>query len=501
MNTTLSEREGNTVKLAVEVSGEELQEAFDSRLKKLQKEARIPGFRPGKAPLTMLRQRFGDEAILVDAIDEALGAWFTMGALELNLDVVDRPQIDIGDEIPELGKPFSFTATATIMPEVELGQYKGVEAPRDSDEVTTEEVDSQMDRLRNEFSELKPVEGRPAHKGDFVTADVKAEVEGKGVDGLEASDFVFEVGAGRIFEEVDEAVAGMNAGDTKTVSVSLPEGFPDDLAQKTADFTIDVKEVKAKVLPELTDEWASEISEFTSVADLRGEIQGKMQVGKTYSADQKFRSLAVKAATDNAQLDMPDIVVTEQAEELLGDFVRSLQAQGADLNAYMAATGVSAEQMLEDMKPTAASNVKTGLVLDAVAKAEGLEATDEEVAAAVTQMAMAGRVDPKQFEDRLRKSGRYQTIKWQILRDKAADFIAANAVPLTEGAAAVAEAKEALSKAKAGEAAEKPAKPKTARPKAAKTAETAEAVPAEAPEEPAAEAAPETAAEPEASET
>ena len=494
MKTTLSEREGNTVKLAVEVSGEELQEAFDSRLKKLQKEARVPGFRPGKAPLTMLRQRIGDQAILVDAIDEELGRWFATAAIEMNLDVVDTPQIDIGDDLPELGQSFSFTASATIMPEVELGEYKGLEVVRESDEVATDEVDAQMDRLRNEFAELKPIEGRAVQKGDFVTADFKAEVEGTGVDGLDATDFVFEVGAGRIFDEVEAAVVGVGAGETKTFPVPLPEGFPDDLAGKAADFTITVKEIKEKVMPELTDEWASEVSEFATLAELRDEIVGKMQAGKTYQADQKFKSLAVKAAADNASLDMPDVVIKEQAEELLSDFTRSLQAQGADLNGYMAATGVTQEQMLEDMKPTAASNVKTGLVLDAVAKAEALDATEEEIHAAIAQMAMASRQDPKQFTERLVKSGRLATVRWQVLRDKAADFIAANAVPLTEGAAAVAEAKKALAGAEAAKATEKPAKPKTTKPKAAKAA------PAETAAEPAADADAAVAEAPEAPE-
>lgn len=490
MKTTLSEREGNTVKLAVEVSGEELQEAFDSRLKKLQKEARVPGFRPGKAPLTMLRQRVGDQAILADAIDEELGRWFATAALELNLDVVDTPQIDMGEDLPEMGQGFSFTASATIMPEVELGEYKGLEVVKDNDEVTTDEVESQMDRLRNEFAELKPIEGRAVQNGDFVTADFKAEVDGTPIDGLEATDFVFEVGAGRIFDEVEAAVAGVSAGETKTFPVTLPDGFPDDMAGKKADFTITVKEIKEKAMPELTDEWATEVSEFATLEELRNEIRSKMQAGKTYQADQKFRSLAVKAATDNASLDMPDVVVKEQAEELLADFTRSLQAQGGDLNAYMAATGATAEQMLEDMKPTAANNVKTGLVLDAVAKAEGLQATEEEVQMAVAQMAMASRQDPKQFAERLVKSGRLPTVGWQVLRDKAADFIAANAVPLTEGAAAVAEAKAALAKAgtaKDPEAAEKPAKPKTTKAKAAKAA-PADAEPAAEAAEPAAEA-------------
>ena len=444
MKTTLSEREGNTVKLAVEVSSEELQEAFDSRLKQMAKEVRIPGFRQGKVPLVMVRQRLGDEAILVDAVEDAMGRWFASAAIELGIDPVDRPQIEVGDQVPEMGKPFDFTASVTVMPEVELGRYKGVEVPKDNDEVTTEEVDAQMDRLRNEFAELGPLEGRAVQNGDFVTADFRAEVEGEPVEGLEATDFAFEVGAGRIFSEVEEAVVGMNQGETKTFPLPFPEGFPDELAGKSADFTIAVKEVKEKVLPPLTDLWASEVSEFPTLLELRQEIRAKMQIGKTYSVDQRFRSLAVKAVADEAKLDLPDVVVREQAEELLSDFKQSLEAQGGEFDAYLQGTGTSVEQMLEDLKPAAANNVKTGLVLDAVAQAEGLEATDEEVQAAVAQMAAAGRVDAKTFEERLRKTGRIQAVKWQIVRDKAADFIAANAVPLSEGAAAVAEAKGAL---------------------------------------------------------
>jgi trigger factor len=458
VKTTLSERKGNTVKLAVEVSGEELQEAFDSRLKQVAKEVQIPGFRQGKVPLAMVRQRLGDEAILVDAVEDAMGRWFASAAVELGIDPVDRPEIEVGDQLPEMGKPFSFTASVTVMPEVELGQYKGVEVPRDAAEVTTEEVDAQMDRLRNEFAELRPVEGRAVQNGDFVTADFSAEVEGTPVEGLQATDFAFEVGAGRIFNEVEEAVVGMNQGEAKTFPLPLPEGFPDELAGKTADFTITAKEIKEKVLPPLTDLWASEVSEFPTLLELRQEIRGKMQAGKTYSADQRFRSLAVKAVADNAKLDLPDVVVREQAEELLADFKQSLKAQGGDFDAYLQGTGTTVEQMIEDLKPGAANNVKTGLVLDAVAQAEGLEATDEDVQAAVAQMAAAGRVDAKTFEDRLRKSGRIQTVKWQIVRDKAADFIAANAIPLSEGAAAVAEAKEALATAA-------PAKAKLAEPK------------------------------------
>ena len=182
------------------------------------------------------------------------------------------------------------------------------------------------------------------------------------------------------------------------------------------------------MLPRLSDKWASEVSEFGTLLELRMDIRSKLQAGKTYASDQRFRSLAVKAVADNATLDLPDVVVHEQAEELVADFNRSLESQGATLEAYLEATGTTVEQMIEDLKPQAASNVKTGLVLDAVAKAEGIEASEEEISAAVAQMAAAGRVDAKAFEARLRKSGRMEPVRWQIVREKAADFIMANAV-------------------------------------------------------------------------
>lgn len=429
MKTTLSERDGNTVKLEVEVSGEELQEAFDSKLKKLVREVRIPGFRPGKAPMTMVRQRFGDEAIITDAVEDAMAGWFTAAALELQLDPVERPKIDIGEELPELGKPLSFTATVTVMPEVELGEYKGLEVPKESAEVKDEEVDAQVERLRNEFAELKPVTDRPVKSGDFVTADFRAALDGEPVEGLDASDFVYEVGAGRLFAEIEVQTLGMKVDEERVFQLALPEDFgAEEAAGKTVDFTVKLKEIKEKVLPKLSDGWASEVSEFETLLELRQEIRGKIEGAKTYSLDQQFRAQAVQTAADNASLDLPDVVVVEQAQEMVGDFAQSLAQQGGDIRTYLEATGITVEQMINDFKPQAARNVKTGLVLDAIAKAEGLEVADSDVDEAIAQMAAAARTDAATLKAGLEKNNRIEPVKWQILRDKAADFVAANAV-------------------------------------------------------------------------
>ena len=200
------------------------------------------------------------------------------------------------------------------------------------------------------------------------------------------------------------------------------------MAGKTVDFTVVVKEIKEKVLPPLTDKWVSEVSEFATLLELRQEIRSKITMGKEQASDQRFRALAVKAVADNAELDLPDVVVREQAEEMVADFQRSLESRGGSLEVYSEVTGQTVEQLIEEMKPTAANNVKTGLVLSAVAKAEGLVATDDEVEAVVAQMAAAGKVDAKVLGDRLRQSGRIESLKEQMLRDKAADFIAANTV-------------------------------------------------------------------------
>lgn len=325
-----------------------------------------------------------------------------------------------------------------------------------------------------------------------MTVDLRASLEGAPVEGLDASDFVFEVGGGRIFPEIDEQIVGMEPDTERSFPLTLPEGVgPAGAEGKTVDFTMVLKEIKEKVLPRPTDKWASEVSEFGTLLELRLDIRKRLEAGKSYASDQRFRSLAVKAVTDNATLDLPDVVVHEQAEELVADFKRSLESQGTTLEAYLEATGTTVEQMIEDLKPQAAGNVKTGLVLDAVAKAENIEAPDEEVSAAVARMAAAAKVDAKAFEARLRKSGRIEPVRWQIVREKAAEFIMESAV----GVAPPPPEDTGEAEKKASPAKKKKA---TARPAAASRKPSADRPSADKPttDEPATDAEPATEAEP-----
>lgn len=428
MKTTLSERDGNTVKLAVEVTSEELNEAFTAQLKKLSREVRIPGFRPGKVPAAVVRQRLGDQAILFEALEQSIPEWFARAALELGLEPIERPEIELGEDLPELDRPLNFTAKVAVMPEVVLGEYKGLEIPQEPVEVKDEEVDEQIEHLRDTFAELRPVEGRPAQPGDYVAVDVSAVVDGKRVENLEVSDFVFELGGGRMLPAIDEQVAGMSTGGQKTFLAELPPEFPEELRGKTAEFTVTLKEIKEKVLPPLTDSWVSEISEFATLLELRQEIRGRLKAAREHSSKQQFRTRAVKEATERATLELPDVLVQEQAEQMLADFSRSLESQGGSLEAYMEATGFSKERILEDMKQQAAADLKTDLVLKAVARAEKLEASEEEITVMVGEMAAMAKIDAKDFEKRLRRSGRIEAVREQILRNKAADLIADSAV-------------------------------------------------------------------------
>jgi trigger factor len=429
VRTTLKERDGNKVEVEIEVAPEEIEEAFDSKLRELVREVRIPGFRLGKAPAAMVRQRLGDEAVLADAVETSMSWWFAQAMVDLGLEAVDRPEVDLGDESPRLGKPLIFTAAVTVMPEVTLGEYKGLVAPKESSEVADGEVDAQVERLRNEFAELRPVSDRAAEKGDYLTADLRASQDGQPLSQLETSDYLFELGGEGMFPEVSEQVAGMKAGEKRDFPVRLPEGLADkELAGMTVDFFVTLKEIKEKVLPKVSDQWASEVSEFATLLELRQDIRTRIQAGKTYAAEQGFRAAVLGKAVGNAVVELPEIAVQREAAGLLADFKSSLEARGASLEEYLAATGMSFERLVEDLVPQAAGNLKTRLVLDAVAKVEGLEVGDEEIDTLVGQMARANNVESKTLDQRLRKNGGIETVKERLLRDKAAELIVKGAV-------------------------------------------------------------------------
>ena len=428
MKSIVAEQEGTTVRLEVEVSAEEVQEGLDTTLKQLAREVRVPGFRKGKVPLRVAEQRFGAHAIVHQMLEDYLSRWYGAAVDEAGIEPVDTPEVDYDDE-PASGKPFSFKVAVTVMPLPVLGEYKGLEVARQVLAVLDEEVDARVDRLREEFAELRVVGDRPVQKGDFITIDAKGRLDGVEVESATVDDYAFEVGAGRLLADLEGGVVGMVAGEEKATPVAFPEDYPsEDLAGKTLDFTVTVKEVKEKVLPAMNDDFAKDVSEFETLLELRLDIRRKLQAAKDSAAERAFRGAAVKAATDAATADLPAVVVDRQAQEMVEDFARSLTMQGGDFSAYLEMTGVKVEQMLADVRPEAEATVKTSLVLDAIVAAEGLEAGEDEVQTRVAQMATAGRLDAGEVRSRLEESGRIQSVRQQLLREKAADVIVQHAV-------------------------------------------------------------------------
>jgi trigger factor len=398
--------------------------------------------------------------------------------VDLGLEAVDRPDVEMGDEMPALDKPLTFSAEVMVMPEVKLGAYKGLKVPKDVTAVTDEEIDTRVERLQNEFSELKPVEGRVVQTGDFVLADFQATLDGKSLGELEASDYLFEAGGDQIFPEVEEQVLGMNSGDSKSFPVSLSDDIPsEELAGKTVEFTLTLKEIKEKILPEVNDEWVAGVCEFKTVDEFRADIRGRLQSAKEYTCNQKYRAVAVAKAVENVTVELPEAVVQREAADMLSELKSSVEARGLTLDGYMGATGMTFEKLVEGMMPRAADNVKTRLVLDAVVKAERIEITDDELAESVAQMALANRLDPKEFEKRLRKNDRMDDLKQQLLREKGAEVIVASAVPGSPDDESGAGKKPATKKASGATTAKKakvaaPAEP-AAETTAADTAEEA----------------------------
>jgi trigger factor len=413
VRTTVTEREDSKVLLEVEVPREEVEQALEAAVRALAKQVRIPGFRKGKIPREVIVQRVGMEGIVHQMLDERLSDWYQEAIRESGIEPVDRPEVDFEDA-PESGKSFTFQATVQVMPKPELGEYKGLEVPRLHAEVADEEVDRQVDRLREEFAELRVVEGRPVQEGDFVTMDFAGTVEGEPVEQAAATDYVLEVGSQQLLPDLEQALVGMAAGEEKQAPVSFPEDYhAEDLRGKTVDFEVKVKEVKEKVLPSLNDDFAKDVSEFETLLELRLDIRKKLQSSRDTAVERQYRSAAVK-----------------QAGEMVEEFAHSLAHQGTDLGRFLEMTGQNVERLLSDVRPQAEDQVRQTLVLEAVAEAEGLELVEEELEKRFDEMAAVARMEPAQFRSALEESGKMRSVRQQLLREKAADFIVEHAVPV-----------------------------------------------------------------------
>jgi trigger factor len=427
METRVTELADSKVKIDVSVDADALQQRLDRAARALAGELKLPGFRKGKVPPQLVLQRVGREAVLEEALRDSLPEWYERALTESGINPVGDPKLDVG-ELPAEGEDLRFSIEVGVRPKAELGEYRGLEVGRAELEVPDEAVQSELDRLREGFASLAPVE-RAAAPGDSLLIDFAGTIDGEPFEGSESKDFLIELGSEGLLPEFDAALAGAAAGEERTVEVTFPDDHrPEELAGKTASFDVTVKEVREKDLPELDDAFASEASEFDTLDELRDHIRSRISEAFERRAEAEFREAAVEAAAENATIDLPHELVHARAHEMWERIERQLAARGIDPQAYARMQGKDRHDLIDDAEDDAAKALRREAVLEAVADAEGIEPAEEDLLEALGPG--EGDNDPQRLLDRLRDAGRDGLLRDEVRMRRAADVIADSASPI-----------------------------------------------------------------------
>ena len=367
--------EKSMVALTVEVSAEEFEAAVEKAYRKQRGSIRVPGFRPGKAPRKIIENMYGSGVFYEEAVNEALPDAYSSAVKEQELEVVGYPEV----ELLSVGKEgFSFKATVAVYPEVTLGQYKGVEAPKAEVSVTDEDVEGRVKEMADRNSRMVSVEDRAVAKGDVANIDFEGFLDGVPFDGGKGDSFDLEIGSGQFVPGFEDQVAGMSISEEKDIDITFPEDYHADLAGKTVVFHVKVNAIKVKELPALDDEFAKDVSEFDTLDELKKDVREKMLAEREEAAKRAFEDAAMSKVAAGIQADIPDAMIEEQAKRFVDNFRMQLQSQGVPYEEYMKMTGMEEEKLLADARVPAEGQVRMDLAIAAIVKAESLEASDED---------------------------------------------------------------------------------------------------------------------------
>jgi trigger factor len=430
MQSTVSELAGSRVSVEVEVPAADVDRAINRAARALAREMRMPGFRKGKAPPSLVIQRVGFAAVLEEAIREALPEWYERALLGSGIAPVGDPTVEVVSTPEAEGEPLAFKFEIGVRPKAELGEYKGLEVGRAEPEPPAEMVDREIERIREGFAKLEPVE-RAAAEGDVLLVDFEGLLDGKAFEGGKANDYLLELGGDQLIEGFEEQLTGATGGESRAVEVTFPEDYQaEQLAGEKAVFAVDVKEVREKVLPELDDDFASEASEFDTLDELRADIAERLAEAVGQRAEQDFRVAAVDAAAEAASLSLPDELATARATERWERVERQLAGRGMSPDSFLQMQGKTREQVIEESRPEAEAELKREAVLAAIADAEGIEVSEEEMVEALEHSAEHERTTPEKLLKRLQESGRDAMIRDDIRFRKAIDLVAEAAKPI-----------------------------------------------------------------------
>ncbi|MCO7127931.1 trigger factor [Sporolactobacillus shoreicorticis] len=419
-------KEGNVGTLTFEVDAESFSQALDKAFKKVVKKVNVPGFRKGRVPRVLFEQRFGVEALYEDAIDFVLPNAYSEAIDKTGIEPVDKPQVDV-EEIGK-GKKLVLKADVTVKPEVKLGDYKGLEVEEKSTEVTDADVDHEIKHLQERYAELVVKEDGEVEKGDTVVIDFDGYVDGKQFEGGKAENYSLEIGSGSFIPGFEDQLIGVKAGAEKDVAVTFPEDYhAEELKGKEATFKVTVHEIKQKQLPELDDEFAKDVDEeVETLAALREKIKNHEKEHKEADAVNSKRDSVVQQAADNAEIDIPEVMISNEQDNILKEFEQRLKGQGMTLDMYTSFSGNDKDALRDQMKDDAEKRVRANLTLEAIAKAESIEATEEEVEEELKKMAEQYKIGTDQIKTAM---GGTDFIKGDLQLRKAVDFLVENSKP------------------------------------------------------------------------
>ena len=461
--------EKSQVALTIEVGSAEFEAAIEKAYQKMRKKINVPGFRPGKAPRKIFEGMYGAEVFFEEAINIAFPDAYEAAVKEQELQVVGYPTVEMVGDVTKEG--FTFKATTPVYPEVTLGEYKGLSAPKDEVKVTAADVDDRLKQLSDRNTRLVSVD-REAKEGDTAVIDFEGFLDGKPFDGGKGENHSLELGSHSFVPGFEEQVVGMKAGDEKDIDITFPEDYHADLAGKAVVFKVKVHEVKEKEVPELDDEFAKDVSEFDTLKELKADLKKKITEERQKDADRAFEDALMEQVAANITADIPDAMVETQARQFLDNFKMQIAQSGIPYDQYMKMTGMDEGKLLEDAKEPALRQVRMDLAVAAIIKAENLEATDEEVEAEFQKLAEQYSMDIEMVKKYLQAD----QVKDQLISQKAVAVVVDSATATKpEKKTTKKAAKKSEDDAEAAEGEEKPAKKPAAKKKTTKKAEEAPA--------------------------
>ncbi len=439
VKTTVTELPESRVRVQAEVPADEVERRLEQKARALGRDLKIPGFRKGKVPAPLVIQRIGREAVLDQTVRDTLGHWYSDAIVDAGIVPVGDPELDLG-VLPGAGEALTFSIEIGVQPKATLGEYRGLEVGRREPTVDEQDVDREIEGLRERLARLETVE-RPAAAGDFVVIDYAGSIGGEPFEGGEGRDQLVELASGRPIPGFEEGLVGASAGEQRTIELSFPDDYGNaELAGRAASFDVTVKEVKEKLLPEIGDDFATDAG-FDAVEELREDIRTRLRAIEEQRIESEFMEAALDAATANAKIDVPATLVQARATEQWERTLHTLSHQGISKDTYVNVSGRSEEQLLEEIAPEAEQALRRESVIAAIVEAEGVDPTDEDLLQALRPVAERERTTPEKLLAGLQSSGRVESVRADLAARKAVELIAAEATPI---AASKAQARERL---------------------------------------------------------